>query len=359
MLTVPRFLCLTFALLLAATLASPAQQPPSGFPMPAVQPPSRTLDLDVVVTAKSGQPVLGLNQQDFTILDNKSPRPITSFSVATPADHPVKVILFIDAVNIPYSTLAFVRNGVDKFLRANDAKLAYSTAIAILTDNGAEIGNAFTTDGNVLADSLQHQSIGIRQITRSSQWGGSERLQICLNAFHQLVDYASTLPGRKVVLWISSGWPLLSGPNFSITAKQQEQIFDNIVYFSSRMRQAGIALYNINPLGASESLVEASYYQGFLKGVSKPGEVQYGNLGLQVLALHSGGLALESSNDVTGLIQECVAENRSWYRIGFDPTPADKPNEYHHIEVKLDQHGLTARTRDGYYANPTPVSASR
>ncbi|MGA9246074.1 MAG: VWA domain-containing protein, partial [Silvibacterium sp.] len=31
--------------------------------------------LDVVVTPKSGPPVAGLQQQDFTLLDNKAPQP--------------------------------------------------------------------------------------------------------------------------------------------------------------------------------------------------------------------------------------------------------------------------------------------
>jgi hypothetical protein len=35
--------------------------------------------LDVLVTDISGRPVAGLEQKDFTLLDNKKPRPILSF----------------------------------------------------------------------------------------------------------------------------------------------------------------------------------------------------------------------------------------------------------------------------------------
>jgi hypothetical protein len=72
-----------------------------------------------------------------------------------------------------------------------------------------------------------------------------------------------------------------------------------------------------------------------------------------VLSTQSGGLALISNNDVTGMIQECLLDAASWYDITFDPPPADKPNEYHHIEIKVDRPGLVARTFTGYYANPT------
>src|ERR1700722_8452956 len=58
-------------------------------PPAAVAPPSekvapsrgtgRRISIDVVVTDKSGKPVPGLQQQDFTLLDDKQPQPILSF----------------------------------------------------------------------------------------------------------------------------------------------------------------------------------------------------------------------------------------------------------------------------------------
>jgi VWFA-related protein len=90
----------------------------------------------------------------------------------------------------------------------------------------------------------------------------------------------------------------------------------------------------------------------FLKGVSKPNQAQLGDLGIQVLASQTGGLVIEGNSDVAGMIQRCVTDTQTWYSIGFDPAPADKPNEYHHIELNVNQPGLAVRTRDGYYANP-------
>jgi len=328
-------------------LAAPAQQPQPALPLP-----SDSIKLTVAVDSKSGQPVFNLGQQDFAILDNKTPRPITSFRIMSPAKEQVEVILFIDAVNTPYQMVAYMRQYVGKFLQANEGKLAHPTAIAILTDQGVQIDNGFSTDGNALNDSLARHTIGLRTITSSSQWGGLERLQICLNAFQQLLTAVSTLPGRKIVLWISPGWPLISGPEVFFTAKQTQWMFSSIVSFSTQMRQDNVTLYNINPVGTGQSLETADYYQAFLKGVAKTNDVRFGNLGVQVLAVQSGGLSIESDNDVAGNIQNCLTDVQSWYEITFDPLPADKPNEYHHIEIKLDKPGLIARTRTGYYANP-------
>ncbi len=350
--TLNRFASFLVVVLISGALTAPAQEQS---PTPSIG--SQGIKLDVVVDAKSGQPVPNLGQQDFTVLDDKAARPIKSFKVMGPTEEPVKVILFVDAVNVPFSMLAYVREGVEKFLKANEGKLAEPTAIAILTDQGAEIDNRFSTNGIALEKAFEQHGINLRDINRSSEWGAEERLEICLKAYQQLLAFSQTVPGRKIVLWISPGWPLLSGPLIDLSSKQKEQIFDTIVSFSTQTRADDLTLYNINPVGAQESLGRTDYYEAFLKGIGKPNDVEPGNLGLQVLSVQSGGLALESNSDVAGQIAKCLTDLRSWYEITFDTSPGDKPNEYHHIEVHVDQRGLNARTRDGYYANPRLVPA--
>jgi VWFA-related protein len=175
-----------------------------------------------------------------------------------------------------------------------------------------------------------------------------------LTAIHELTAYAKTLPGRKIIVWISPGWPLLSGVRQDLDNKQQAQIFRDIVGFSNEMRDARLTLYNINPRGVGESLLRANYYQEFVKGVRKPSQTQVGNLGLQVLAVQSGGLALESSNDIASSLSKCIGETEFWYEVTLAMPPAEQPNEYHHLEIKVDKPGLATRTRNGYYAQPEP-----
>jgi VWFA-related protein len=350
--TVTKFAGVLFASLLPAALPVAAQQS-----LPAIAPPgpsssSQQIHLDIVVNTKTGQPVNNLRQEDFTILDNKSPRSITSFKVVTPAQEPVEVIVLIDAVNTPYEMVSYARDQTEKFLKANEGTLSHPTTIAVLTDQGVQVTSGFSTNGNSLSDVLEHHVIGLRDITRASQWGANDRLTMCLKGLHQLAAYASTLPGRKLILYISPGWPLLSGPAFNLDSRQQQEIFDNVVYFSSQLRQSNTALYDVNPFGVSEPMMAANYYQTFLKGLIKLADAQYADLSLQVLAIQSGGLTITSNSDISGNIQKCLADANSWYEITFDPPPPDKPNEYHHIEVRLDQPGLIARARTGYYSNP-------
>jgi VWFA-related protein len=352
--TVERLVRSICTLLLTVPTCAIAQQS-----LPAVALPPQNVNLAVTVVTKSGKTVDSLTQRDFTILDNKTPRPITSFKAVNGANEPVRVIVLLDAVDMPFQALSYTRQGVEKYFKSNEGTLAYPTTLAVLTDTGAQIGANFTTDGNALNDTLAQAPIGLREINRTSEWSDAERLQICLTAFHQLADFAAKLPGRKVVLWISAGWPIFSGPRIYLDLQQENQIFDDVVSLSNQLRRDDITVYNINPWGVGESLERADYYETFLKAPARPSDAQFGDLAIQVLAIHTGGLAIESNSDVTGNIEKCLADLQSWYQISFDPLPADKPNEYHHIEVHLDQRDLTARTTDGYYANPRILEKQR
>jgi VWFA-related protein len=310
--------------------------------------------LDVVAAPKSGAPVADLLQQDFTVLDNKAPQAITSFKTVTGREAPIEVMLVIDAVNTNAQILGYEQQQVDKFLRADGGHLSYPTVLAVFTDKGVQILGNVSSDGNALSAALQDDKIGLRFITRASgYYGAEERLQLSIDAMDRLVQSEIPRPGRKVMIWISPGWPLLSGPNTQLDTKQQEQVFGNIVRLSTQLTQARVTLYSVDPIGAGESVFRATYYEEFVKGVSKPGQANIGNLGLQVLAIQSGGLAMNFDNDISNVVQQCVTESAPYYEISFKPSAGRQQNEYHHLEVKIARPGLVARTRQGYYAQPS------
>ena len=89
--------CLFLLVPLLCSAAVSAQQHSS-----PTQPGTGRILLDVVVTPKSGPPVSGLRQQDFTLLDNKVPQTITSFQAVDGRHAPIEVILLVDAVNTGY-----------------------------------------------------------------------------------------------------------------------------------------------------------------------------------------------------------------------------------------------------------------
>ena len=313
---------------------------------------SREIHLNVVVSPKGGDPVAGLQQQDFTLFDNKIAKPFNSFRALSQGQEPTRVIILIDAVNINFQNVAYERQELDKFLRSDGGHLTLPTSLAIFKDTETDVQKGFSLDGNALAGDLDQAVIGLRDLRRNTGiYGADERFQLSLKTLEQLTSSLGAIPGRKLLLWASPGWPLLTGPRIQLDRKQEDGLYATIAELSTRLREANITLYSIDSLGVSEGLGRVNYYQEFTKGVSKPGQVQLGNLALQVLAVQSGGLALNSS-DIGALFRKCIADTRSYYQLSFSSQPADSRNEYHHIEVKLSRPDLVARTRDGYYAQP-------
>lgn len=341
-------LSLSFLVLLVCTGVASAQQE-----SPPVQNKESRIYLDVVVSAKDGPPVTGLQQQDFTVLDNDVPRSITSFRALTRDQNPLKVILVVDGVNASYQTVAYERGAIDKFLHADGGHLAHPSALAVFSDAGMQVQEGFSDDGNALSAALEQEVVGLRTIRRSAAfYGAVERFQLSLNALRQLAAREAPDPGRKIILWVSPGWPFLSGPEIELDSKQQQEFFDQIVSISTTLLEDRITLYSIDPSGDSDFGTRTFYYMDFVKGVREPRQVQLGDLALQVIAVQSGGLALQLNNDVAFLLQKCLADTDAYYEITFDPPVTTKRDEYHRLEIKLTKSGLTARTRQGYYAQP-------
>jgi VWFA-related protein len=349
------FLCLSYF-----PLSSLAQPQTSAAPSAGTK--DHQIVLDVVVTDRSGKAVKGLGEKDFTVLDNGHPQSVLSFhaeaAVAASANvqpaEPVKIILMVDEVNTTFRRVAYERDQIKRFLVQNEGVLARPMSLAFFSDAGTEIQNDTTRDGNALLAAFDQHETGLRSIRRGAGfYGAVERFQLSLNTLQALTGKEVQTPGRKIVIWISPGWPILSGPEVELSAKNEAGLFASIVSVSTALRQARITLYSINPLGAEDAGgIQAFYYKEFVKPVTVPRKSLPGNLALQVLAEQSGGLAFTASNDITGQISRCVADADAFYTLTVDAAPVDQPNGFHAIEVKVATSGLTARTRNGYYAQP-------
>jgi VWFA-related protein len=315
------------------------------------------ISLDVVVTDKAGNAQPGLQQQDFTILDDKQPENILSFHAwdeSAAASDPMQVVFLVDAVNTGVQTMGYERLQLEKFLRQDGGHLALPTSLVFLTDTSTEVQPVPTRDGNGLADLLNSKETGLRIVGRSQGfYGAVDRLNLSLGALSRLMNYEAQRPGRKLLVWFSSGWPMLSGPRVELTQKNQEWLFNTIVTLSRNLREARITLYSVDPLGTADAAsFRTFYYESFLKGVPSANKVLAGNLALQVLATQTGGKVLNSNNDLTKLIASCLMDAKAYYTLSFTYPPADHPDEYHSLEIKVDKPGLVARTRTGYYAQP-------
>jgi len=316
--------------------------------------------LAVVVTEKSGKPVPNLEPQSFAINDNGRPAKILSFrapggaaAAAEAAEPPVEIVLVLDEVNTNYEKVAYAQEGVRQFLLQNDGRLAHPVSLAFSVDSGLQMQKASSTDGKMLAEALQQRGHAMRTIGRGALGGDQERLQISLRAMESLMAEEDKKPGRKLVIWVSPGWPLLSGPQTNLTTEQLQRVFNSVVLLSSGTRQAGMTLYSVDPLGGADAGGgRTTYYENFTKGVTKPSNAELGDVGLQVLAEQTGGQVIFGNSTIANSINRCVADLDATYQLSIEAAPAEKPNEFHSLTVKMATPGLKARTRNGYYAQP-------
>ena len=347
-------LCLSWV-----SLPALAQQQPDSPPISSqLRTPANDhrIVLDVVVKDKSGNAVTGLQEKDFTVLDNGSPQKILSFQAVSkvqPADPPVRIILLVDEVNLNFTRVAYERDQIKKFLQLNNGVLSHPMSMAFFSDTGTDLQEMTSRDGNALLQAFDQHQAALRTIRRDQGfYGNVERFQLSVNTLQSLAAKEAQTAGRKVVVWISPGWPILSGPGIELTAKEQASEFATIVSLSTTLRTARITLYNVNPEGAGAGVGREFYYKEFVKPVTVANKVMPGNLALQVLAEQSGGEVFTPSNDIAAQLTNCVADVDAFYTLTLDEAPQDKPNQYHALTVKVTTPGLTTRTRAGYYQQP-------
>lgn len=339
-----------------AAPASPASQEPG---LTTRSPASANLTegrikLDVVVLDKAGNPIGGLEARDFTLFDNDQPAKIGSFRavplVPEPSDPALNVTVVLDTVNVGFQSVSSARQQLAGFLRHNKGHLSQPVSIIVLTNDGLSAQIPSSTDGNALADAVDHLGSKLRTIDRAQgNWGDIQRFSFSLQMLDNILNDQEAMPGRKLLIWVGHGWPMLNGQAYEFSVEAQQRYFDAIVQLSNRLRESHIVLSSIS---VGEPDPQSFLYKTFLKPVTAVKKANPGNLALKVLATQSGGWILGPDNDLEGQINKCISGSGPYYMISFDPAHADRANEYHALRLQVDQPALSAKTSTGYYNQP-------
>jgi len=344
--------------------ATPSQQGEAEDPTLRHRPPPKPkngltqegkIKLDVVVDDGTGKPVQGLQPWDFKILDDSQPRKVLSFrafdGVTVMPDPAVEVILVMDTLNLPFQQVAFVRGEIGQFLRQNGGKLKQPLTLVLLTDAGIRFQPRPSTDGNAIASVVDGIKGSVSVINPAMGGEGyMERFQRSAKAMDNIVQNEARKPGRKLLIWVGPGWPILNRPSDGYSDREQRRNFDNIVELSTALRQARITAYSVAP--SSAATPNALLYKSFLNAVKTYRDADFGNMALKVLVTQTGGKILGPDNDLAGQINRCIEDANAFYQISFDPPAAVHADEYHDLKVTVDKPGLVVRTDSGYYNQP-------
>jgi VWFA-related protein len=309
--------------------------------------------LNVVVTDPSGKPVSGLQETDFTLLDNHQPQQIVSFKgvEGRTANPPVHVIFVLDILNNSFQDAAYQLRAVEKYLDQDKGQLSFPVSIAVLTEAGIDLGQP-SRDGNTLVGQLKKVHMPLATIG-SPEGYNARRFHRSVQSLTKLVVDQEDVPGRVILIWMGPGWPLLSDGPYPGTPKDKRNFFGEILNLSTGFLDAQMSVDTISSLNMMrDSGRPRGYYRPFLQGVQRADQADPGNLALPVLAYQSGGQVFEDDKDLVGGIARCIADLDSYYVLSFDSLRASQDDEYRALQVTVDKPGLSARTNASYYAHP-------
>ena len=326
-------------------------------PLSATDPVVRDglFSIDAVVTDAAGRPVSDLAPWDFTLLDNGQPAKIRTMHNSLAASEPAPEVIFVlDAVNLSHQQLTQTERAIVHFLRRNNGRLDSPCFLYRLTRDGLFSSSTPTRDGNMLADEVEQHEFP-RTVWRAGWTAGRagpaalwaiklNPNSLSISALGSIAIDQRELAGRKVVVWISPGWPVLG---------IADSDFNEITELSTRLREARITLDNVN---VWLNPIPSFNYRDYLEAPRSQKDMQPAKMALQVIAAHTGGLVLDSSGNLDGEIERCVREVRSFYTLTFNPPHTYAMDDYHDLRVEVRvgvaRPALTVRAPTGYYNEP-------
>jgi len=167
-----------------------------------------------------------------------------------------------------------------------------------------------------------------------------------LAGLESLVKSARTLPGRKLVFFISDGF-FLDRRNSGADLTLQR--------ITSAAAKSGVVIYSIDARGLVASLTDASTPSEF----DPSGRLQSGTIGelsasqdgLNALARDTGGKAYFNSNALEPAVERALKETSNYYLLAWKPVQETKAStKFRRIEVKLaGKPGLTVQVRRGFF----------
>lgn len=393
----------------------PAANPPVNLSVPPPPPPARTnqtpvlrassdlVRIDVEVTDKSGKPVTGLEEDQFTVTDDGKPQKISIFTYqdiekmeTAAADGSAPIVVAIDSPTStpPEAVATQIRDHrmivlfvdltsmqTDDILRAHDAALKYVrkqmtpaelvsivtfaarlTVWADFTNNHATLEKAIarlTPDvATQLADPLyaaaQNGEYDVQQYTGAAYTADETEFNAFntdqkLLAVQGLVNVLAAIPGRKVVVEFTGG----------ITQTGEENRTE-LRAATDAANRADVSIYSIDARGLFAEIPGGDVTTNAATGTSMfTGASVYHQMDtrqdsrdtLATLSSDTGGRAFFDLGDLSDAFPKIQQENGGYYLLGYYLGANVKHDgRWRPIRVKVNAPGAHVRYRTGYYA---------
>ena len=198
--------------------AALAQDPPANIPPPpqaeaTIKTETRLVLVDVVVTDKKGNYISDLALKDFKVWEDNKEQSLKTFQFGADStserDKKKYMVLFFDNQHMDMSDQLHARQEAGKFI---DKNAGPDRLMAIVNFAGSlQISQNFTADAERLKKVVSGQrfAVGTTEsgIGGLSQGGVGYGLNTTLLAMRQLAKNMSDVPGRKIMIMFSAGFP--------------------------------------------------------------------------------------------------------------------------------------------------------
>ena len=314
-------------------------------------------------------------------------------------------VIAIDRMNTAPLDLVRVHEGLSNFL-AHTANTGEPIRLISIENNGIRLIHDFTTDPKAIGLALQRATSGSGAKPEQSSLGLDEHTEVVdaavnttspgtpeqeklkkllealdrtkdnenrmlafqersarissLDALQQVAFSLAGLPGRKSLVWASSGYPFASivkatpagqtrtGVSYDFSNLNEAVALD--AYTTHLLSQANIAMYPVDARGLTNTAwdsVDPSH-----KYSPTTGEKTYRQAANQDvittfehLAAGTGGLPCYNRADLANCFKEALDDSRDYYMVGFYVDKGTKEG-WHKLQVKVD--GASARYRNGF-----------
>jgi VWFA-related protein len=383
------------------------------------------IQVPVVVTDKKGNHLRGLTKDDFLISEDNKDQKISTFeefvATSTRISAPVRqpnsysnlaiagkepravTVIAIDEVNTPYLDQAIGRHELVKYL-ANNINTNQVLALMIITSGGVKVVQGLTGDPDQLLQVLkkvsgempQNQGTsvdnqanaalgsipGIPDIgpttsitlnleaaqafqdytdTLAGQFQQSRAIEITLNSFLGIAWSLSGVPGRKSILWLTSGFPfVISAPDV---------VPGNLAPLYERMMKAltdgQISVYPVDVRGITTRWGE---------GEARPTDAAFPGArstttqrnnrswfiadtyqSLDEIADMTGGKAFYNTNDLAGSFKRSADDSSSYYLLGYYLDTKNNRAGWRNLKVGVRGKDVEVRARKGFFVTKATI----
>jgi VWFA-related protein len=381
------------AVILGASIALAQQTSTPAAPDPAVfRSTTRLVQVNVVVHNRKGEAVADLKKEDFSLTEKGKPQQIAVFSVqstGTLPNTPVKLpphifsnrlsdrssvpanvtVILLDALNTSWADQAYSRQQVIKFLQQvqpgdHIALYQLGKSLKILHDYTTDASELLAKMAKYRGDALpdvetsesKNAGFDLEAVTGSfaeADFVMANRVVNTLKAIEMISNHLASVQGRKNLVWVSGGFPLMMGfdeiPDIGGPIRDRRTFTIEMDSAIRALNNANVAVYPVDARG----LVVGGGFSAENRTAKKKSTfgptVPYLDT-MSELADRTGGKAYFNTNDLKNAIRNAIDDSVVTYTLGYYPSEGELDGKFREVRVRVNRPGANIRYRKGYFA---------